>query len=237
VNLTDPTSAVTATLDGPVLAVLAQAGKPLTVGQVAAQTPRGSEIGVRRSLARLVDQGIVRATEMGRNRVHELNRDHVAAPIAEALAGLRLETWKRLRQKIATWNPQPLYGCVFGSAARGDGDSYSDIDVLLIHSPFPGEADPRRRSSTISRQLAGYAAEFLTLQLTNRQVAKWRRQVDDLHALVEAWTGNPLQALEMSSLAWAEHARRKSALFKDISRDAIKVAGADPLTALLAGSG
>src|SRR5580700_10723525 len=116
-DLTDPTRAVTATLDGPVLAALAGAGKPLTVGQVAAQTPRGSEIGVRRSLARLVDQGIVRATEMGRNRVHELNRDHVAAPIAEALAGLRLETWKRMREKLATWNPKPLYGCVFGSAA------------------------------------------------------------------------------------------------------------------------
>lgn len=66
-DLTDPTRAVSATLDGPVLAVLAQAGKPLTVGAVAAMTPRGSEIGVRRSLARLVEQGIVRATEMGRN--------------------------------------------------------------------------------------------------------------------------------------------------------------------------
>jgi Nucleotidyltransferase domain len=237
VDLSDPTSAVTSTLDGPVLAVLAQAGRPLTVGQVAAQTPRGSEIGVRRSLARLVDQGIVRATEMGRNRVHELNRDHVAAPIAEALAGLRLETWKRLRQKLAGWNPEPLYGCVFGSAARGDGDSGSDIDVLLVHSPFPGESDPRRRSSPVSRQLAGYATEILTMQLTGRQVVKWRSQVDDLHGLVEAWTGNPLQPLEMSSLEWAEHARRKSPLFAEISRDAIKVAGADPLAALLAGTG
>jgi hypothetical protein len=236
VDLSDPTRAVTATLDGPVLAVLAQAGKPLTVGQVAAQTPRGSEIGVRRSLARLVDQGIVRATEMGRNRVHELNRDHVAAPIAEALAGLRLETWKRMREKLATWNPKPLYGCVFGSAARGDGDSDSDIDVLLIHLPFPGESDPRRRSTTISRQLVGYANELLTIQLTTRQMAKWRGQVDDLHTLVEAWTGNPLQALEMSSLEWAEHARRKSALVQEISRDAIQIAGADPLKALLAGS-
>lgn len=81
-DLSDPTRAVTATLDGPVLAVLAGAGKPMTVGEVAALTPRGSEIGVRRSLARLVEQGIVRATEMGRNRVHELNREHVAAPVA-----------------------------------------------------------------------------------------------------------------------------------------------------------
>jgi DNA-binding transcriptional ArsR family regulator len=141
---------MTATLDGPVLAVLARSGKPLTAGEVAAQTPRGSEIGVRRSLARLVEQGIVRATEMGRNRVHELNREHVAAPAADLLAGLRLELWKRLRARLGTWNPKPLYGCVFGSAARGNGDAHSDIDLLLVHAPFPGETDPRRRAGGLA---------------------------------------------------------------------------------------
>lgn len=147
-DLTDPTRAVTATLDGPVLAVLAQSGKPMTVGDVAAQMPRGSEIGVRRSLERLVGQGIVRATEMGRNRVHELNREHIAAPVADLLASLRLELWKRLRAKLSAWNPRPVYGCVFGSAARGDGDSGSDIDLLLVHAPFPGG---RRSPTTVWR--------------------------------------------------------------------------------------
>lgn len=70
-DFSDPTRAVTPTLDGPVLAVLAASGPPVTVGEVAAQAVRGSEIGVRRCLARLVSQGIVRATRMGRNVVHE----------------------------------------------------------------------------------------------------------------------------------------------------------------------
>ena len=236
VDLTDPTSAVTATLDGPVLAVLALAGKPLTAGDVAAQMPRGSEVGVRRSLARLVEQGIVRATEVGRNRVHELNRDHVAAPIAELLAGLRLEVWKRLRATLKAWNPQPVYGCVFGSAARGDGGPGSDIDVLLVHPPFPGDADPRRRASTLSAQLAAYATEFMSTQLTPRQAAKWRSQVDNLHDRVRAWTGNPLQAVEMSTFEWGDHGRRKSSLFREISRDAIKVAGESDLATLLTGT-
>lgn len=235
-DLTDPTRSVTATLDGPVLAVLALAGKPLTAGDVAAQMPRGSEIGVRRSLERLVGQGIVRATQMGRNRVHELNRDHVAAPVAELLAGLRLEAWKRLRATLKAWNPRPVYACVFGSAARGDGGPDSDIDVLLVHQPFPGDADPRRRVGTISAQVAGHAHEFMSMQLTSRQVNKWRRQVDELHDLVRAWTGNPLQAVEMSSFEWAGHQRRRSSLFSDISRDAINVASVtDPLAALLTG--
>ena len=141
-DLTDPTRAVTSTLDGPVLAVLAQAGRPLTVGEVAAQTARGSEIGVRKSLSRLVGEGIVRATLMGRNRVHELNRAHVAAPVADLLAGLRLELWRRLRETVAAWDPKPVYAYVFGSAARGDGGPESDIDLLLVHPPVPGEVVP-----------------------------------------------------------------------------------------------
>lgn len=227
-DLADPTRAVTATLDGPVLAVLARSGRPMTVGDVAHEMPRGSEVGVRRSLARLVEQGIVRATEMGRNRVHELNRDHIAAPVADLLAGLRLELWKRLRAHLAAWNPKPLYGCVFGSAARGDGDSESDIDVLLVHAPFPGDSDPRRRATGLTDQFAGIATEVMSLQLTKRQAAKWRRQVDELHQQVRAWTGNPLQAVEMSSFEWADHKRRRTSLFGDISRDAVQVAGAVP---------
>ena len=224
-DLTDPTRAVTATLDGPVLAALDRSGKPLTAGEVAAQTPRGSEIGVRRSLARLTEQGIVRATEMGRNRVHELNRDHLAAPVAVTLSGLRLELWKRLRDTLGTWNPKPVYACVFGSAARGDGNTSSDIDLLLVHPPLPGENDPRRQPGGMDA-IAGLAAEFMAVQLTERQAAKWRRQVDRLRGLVGDWTGNPLQAVELSTFQWASHRRKSSALFEEITRDAIEVTGA-----------
>jgi predicted nucleotidyltransferase len=197
--------------------------------------PRGSEVGVRRSLARLVEQGTVRATEMGRNRVHELNRDHVAAPVAVLLAGLRPELWRRLRTKLSAWKPKPVYACVFGSAARADGDSQSDIDLLLVHAPFPGDADPRRRSPALGRQLAGVAAEFVTAQLTEKETARWRRQVDELHDQVRSWTGNRLQAVQMSSYEWADHQRRGTALSTEIARDALQVAGetADSLAAML----
>jgi hypothetical protein len=225
VDLSDPTRAVTATLDGPVLAVLARAGKPLTVGEIAALTPRGSEIGIRRSLARLVEQGIVRAAEMGRNRVHELNREHVAAPVAEGLANLRLALWKRFRTALASWNPKPVYGCVFGSAARGDGDVQSDIDLLLVRAPTAGDVDPRRKSASRASAVAGYVTETLALQLTERQVSKWARQVGQLHDLVPSWTGNPLQVVEMSAFEWADHRRRSTPLFLEIARDAIQVAG------------
>src|SRR5271170_2183833 len=104
----DPTRAITTSLDGPVLAVLAAAGRPLTVGEIAQVSVRGSEIGIRKCLGRLVQQGIVRAVEMGRNRVHELNREHVAAGIAVELANLRLEFIKRLRGELGSWDPRPI---------------------------------------------------------------------------------------------------------------------------------
>jgi hypothetical protein len=200
--------------------------------------PRGSEVGVRRSLARLVEQGIVRAEMMGRNLVHELNRDHLAAPIADHLAGLRLELWQRLRRTLGAWNPKPIYGYVFGSAARGDGDSGSDIDLLLVHALFPGDSDPRRANG-FGGLLAGAAAEFGSDRLTARQASKWRRQVDELHPQVRAWTGNPLQVVEMSRLEWADHDRRRSSLWQEITRDGIKVAEPPPglLAALSAASG
>lgn len=236
-DLTDPTRAVTATLDGPVLAVLASAGKPLTVGEVAALTPRGSEIGVRRSLTRLIEQGIVRAEEMGRNRVHALNREHVAAPVAEALAGLRLVLWQRFRSTLGDWNPKPAYGCVFGSAARGDGDAHSDIDLLLVRAPVAGECDPRRGSGGLAGTVAGYMSEFMAVQLTPRQASKWERQAEQLHGIVRAWTGNPLQILEMSVFEWSDHRRRRTGLFTEIDRDAIQVAGEASWTSTRTGPG
>lgn len=225
-DLADPTRSVTGTLDGPVLAVLAEAGRPLTVGEVAARSARGSEIGIRRSLARLTEQGMVRVTEIGRNRGHELNREHVAAPIALLLGGLRLELWKRFRQTLAGWRPSPLYACVFGSAARGDGDSDSDVDLLLVHAPFPGENAPRRKSERAGNRSLGLASELIAGPLTESQVSKWHRQVDELRGVVQAWTGNPLQVVDFSMFEWDEHRRRKTALFQEIDQDAIEFAGA-----------
>jgi hypothetical protein len=75
---------------------------------------------------------------MGRNRVHELNREHVAAPVAEALAGLRLALWKRFRDTLVGWNPKPVDG--ESIAARGD--------VCL------SKGDHRRRRTTLFQEIS-----------------------------------------------------------------------------------
>jgi predicted nucleotidyltransferase len=217
-NLGDPTQAVTSTLDGPVLAVLARSGRPLTVGEVASDAPRGSEIGIRRSLARLVEQGIVVATQMGRNKVHELNRDHVAAPVAEVLAGLRLELWKRLRESLAGWDPKPISASVFGSATRGDGGPESDVDILLIHPPLPGE---RRLPRIAFDMLADLAVPTLSAEDEER----WLAQIDRLHADVLRWTGNSAQVVDLSFQQWRDDA--DPGLTQSVRQDYVALAGVD----------
>ena len=216
-DLVDPTRALTPTLDGPVLSVLARAGRPLTVGEIAQQAARGSEIGIRRSVARLVDQGLVTATQMGRNQVHELNRDHVAAPAAALLADLRLVLWKRLRETLSGWAEKPVYACVFGSAARGDGGPDSDIDLLLVHQLFPGDE----------------ATAGSTPRLSPRpNVKAWHVAVDALHGSVRRWTGNPLHAVELSAWQWVNQPSNDAGLRDEIRSHSIPVAGNPDLLTL-----
>jgi len=218
-NLSDPTRSVSPTLDGPVLAVLAAAGVPLTVGDVAKQVVRGSEIGVRRCLARLVDEGIVKATEMGRNRVYELNRDHLAARVAELLAAMRPAMFDRIRTEIGKWRPKPCYACVFGSAARGDGDTSSDIDVLIVHAPFPGDPKPPKQSR-LRDSLAQMWSE--PLSVSANEARRWPNQVDRLKQKIRAWTGNTAQIIDLSWAEWLMH-KDDDGVFEEIRRDGIDV--------------
>lgn len=205
------------------LAALATAGRPLTVGQVADVALRGSEIGIRRSLDRLVEQGIVRATVMGRNRVHELNREHIAADIAVRLGTLRTELWDRFRKELASWRPAPLYAAVFGSAARGDGDKGSDIDLFLVHPPFQGEKPPTRVSARMRAELSDLLGRALLVSDESDAAAKWEAQVDELRDSVEAWTGNRLQVVDLGFFEWRQALQAPRSVLEDVRRDGIEL--------------
>jgi predicted nucleotidyltransferase len=123
-----PIASVIPSLDGPVLAALASTTAPLTLSRVHRLGGRGSVGGVRLVLLRLVRAGIVLEVPGG----YVLNREHIAAPAIESLAGLHGELVDRIRAAVDAWGGDVSLVGLFGSAARRDGDEESDIDVLVI---------------------------------------------------------------------------------------------------------
>jgi predicted nucleotidyltransferase len=215
--------AITSTLDGPVLVALALAGKPLTVSEVASHAARGSEIGIRKSLGRLVAQGIVTATELGNTRVYSLNNDHVAAEVALGLTRLRPKLWEKMERSLEGWRVRPLYACVFGSAARHEGDAESDIDLLLVRPPTVAEMKEAQKSKSVMAALGTWSNATTTGVMSEVQAKKWDMNVDSLHGLVRRWSGNPLQVVSLSAIEWSELRRKKSAIYQNIRQDEIRL--------------
>lgn len=133
-ELNRPLATVTPTLDGDVLAVLAQHEEAFTTGQLHRVLDRHSAEGIRKVLLRLTRQGVVLSHRVGNAYSYQLNRQHLAAgPIVE-LARLPQTLLKRLEDRLEIWAFPPTYAAVFGSAARGAMTEYSDLDLLLVRA-------------------------------------------------------------------------------------------------------
>lgn len=94
------------------------------------------------ALRRLAKEGVARAEEAGNAYLYTLNREHLTAPALELLADVRVELERRLRAEIKTWEIPPRHASIFGSAARGDGDTRSDIDIFVVRPADVPEDDP-----------------------------------------------------------------------------------------------
>ena len=196
-DLSAPYRAVSPTVEGAVLMVLAGTTRPLT-GREVGQLANRSEAGVRRALRRLSDHGLVTTQEAGRAVLHTLNRNHVAAPAVERLAGIRAELLGRLRAEIEDWSIKPVKVALFGSAARGDGDTRSDIDLLVIRPEDVSDADQA-----------------------------WESQLSNLSRAVLAWTGNHPSVAELSATDASRLEAGLLPISQEIGRDAITIWG-DP---------
>lgn len=135
-----PLRTITPTLDGDVLTILAGADDWFTVSQVHALIPGRSREGVRRTLARLSEQGVVDTITLGSMHSHRFNREHLAAQAVSELVGLRRAFFDRLRTELGQWSPRPEFAAIFGSAAQGRMDPSSDVDLFLLH-PGSNTAD------------------------------------------------------------------------------------------------
>jgi len=152
-DLAMPLAVVTPTLDAAVLHALAATTARASGAQVHQMAGTGSPDGVRRVLARLVAQGIVLADEHPHATLYLLNRDHVAAAAIVALTRLRTAIIDRITETLSTWSPEPMHASLFGSFARGEATTTSDIDILVI-TASAGAADQDARATQIDQLAA-----------------------------------------------------------------------------------
>ncbi len=172
-----PLLVVTPTLDGDVLAALARAEIELTGRELARHMGHGSPEGVRRAADRLVSQGTLLRRTAGAAHLYRLNRDHLAAPWIEGLAGLREQLIERLRSLLSGWEQPAKVALLFGSVARGEASADSDLDLLIVRAR---ECDPDSDD--------------------------WRSQLLDLEQSATAWTGNDARVLEYGEQELADTA-------------------------------
>jgi predicted nucleotidyltransferase len=196
-DVSKPFTAISSSVDADVLVVLAGSTKPRSGRELARRAGR-SNTGVQHVLDRLVEHGLVNREEVGRTFLYELNRSHLLAPTVEQMAGARTELIRRLREAIDAWEVPPVHASLFGSAARGDGDTSSDIDLLVVQ---PADLDP--------------------------DDAAWRDQLDELADSVRRWTGNNASIAEVSEGELPRLRKDRPPVVEEVSEDAVDLAGED----------
>jgi predicted nucleotidyltransferase/predicted transcriptional regulator len=203
-NLAHPANAISPTIDTALLVALASSREARS-GRQLAQAIERSQTGVQHVLERLVAEGLVERKGAGRAFLYTFNHDHLLAAAVREMADARLELVRRLRELIGGWKIAPLHASLFGSAARGDGDARSDIDLLLVR---PGRVDEDDED--------------------------WRGLVGHLTESIERWTGNEARLVELPEDRLGGLRRRRPPVLRELDREAIDIAGT-PVRKLLPG--
>jgi predicted nucleotidyltransferase len=178
---------VTPTVDGDVLRVLALSEGDFTAPSVQRMIGEHSVDGVRRSLNRLCEQGIVVRRGAGNASLYSLNRRHLAALSIIELARLKATFLERVRDQFASWDDRCTYAALFGSVARGEMRVDSDIDIVVV-KPFDLDGSSEG----------------------------WDAQLDELRRRLEEWTGNRAHVLVLNEDAIEEALRSGDSVLRAI---------------------
>lgn len=190
-DLTSPARAVVPSLDAEVLTVLAGITLPLTGRQISRLANSKGHRGVSLVLDRLRQQGIVDVMQAGSANLYSLNRDHVAFAAVEALQDLRGKLFRLIEMRVRGWEIPPVSVAVFGSAARGDGGTTSDIDLLII------------RPESVNEDESG-----------------WEKQLFELSFWVQRWSGNRASLIQATPSQIASMIEREEPITESLRNEA-----------------
>lgn len=195
-DLSAPYTSLLPRTEGQVLLVLAGTTRPLS-GREVARLAEVSQNGGWKTLRRLARHGVVTEQEAGgRTILYTLNREHLAAAAVLMLANLRSLLMERARAEIESWHISPVHASIFGSAARGDGDTESDIDLLLVRP-----------------------------QGVDEDSQQWRAQVNGLAENILAWTGNHAGIVELSEADIRRLRRERPPVVEELEDAAVVLVG------------
>ena len=152
----NPLTAISPSLDMGVLYVLGRAEAAFTAPGIQKLLPEaGSLAGVRKALQRLTDQGIVLDEVVGRTHAYRLNREHLLADAILAMVAAKSVLLDRIRGEISSWEFVPASVVLFGSAARNDMRTDSDVDIFIA---LPDDVDDDLADARIASLAARIAS-------------------------------------------------------------------------------
>ena len=194
-DLSNPTRSVAPTLDMPALACLSRQDRPWTTREVADATG-STTTGARLTLERLVRNGLVIRSQIGRVRGYQFNAEHVMAGPIRELVNAQAILRRRITDQVAAWPISAELLVLFGSTARDEADADSDVDLLLLHA-----------------------------ELDRAEQDAWQEQIDDLKRSIHIWSGNDSDVLSFTIAEWSEHRRRTDPITRTVTEACIVLAG------------
>lgn len=185
-NTGEPTDIVLPRATAAVFRVLVGADASFSIRQLArvagVSAPRAVEIVNHAS-----ERGLILVEQAGRSRMCRFNREHLAAGALIELVTIRERMLRAIEDEIGSWRIAPLHASLFGSAARGDGNTNSDLDLLLVRPKGQPEEEWEEQKYTSGVRLRvkiGNPVSWFDISLTEMKralrvsepiIAEWKK--------------------------------------------------------------